>query len=110
MLVKRNRLRSGHLDVKLEMILEEHPAVKECACAGIPDPRGITGMAVKAYFVAEPSIEELPAPGELVKLLRGRVEPYKMPIAFERVDSIPRTTSGKIQRGLLGDDSAGAGP
>lgn len=86
--------------VEIERILEEHEAVAACACVGIPDPQGITGSAVKAYLVAV-TPGETPKPIELVKLLRGRIEPYKMPVAFEWIDELPRTDSGKLQRGLL---------
>jgi len=86
--------------VEIERILEEHEAVAACACVGIPDPQGITGSAVKAFLVAV-TPGETPKPIELVKLLRGRIEPYKMPVAFEWIDDLPRTESGKLQRGLL---------
>lgn len=87
--------------VEIERILEEHPGVAACACVGIPDPQGITGSAVKAYLVATSPAEAPPKPAQLVKLLRGRIEPYKMPVAFEWIDDLPRTSSGKLQRQLL---------
>jgi acyl-CoA synthetase (AMP-forming)/AMP-acid ligase II len=87
--------------VEIERILEEHEAVAACACVGIPDPQGITGSAVKAYLVPVSKDAPPPKPIELVKLLRGRIEPYKMPVAFEWIDDLPRTSSGKLQRGLL---------
>jgi long-chain acyl-CoA synthetase len=89
--------------VEIERVLEAHPAVAECACAGIPDPQGITGSAVKAFLVAAPGADARPKPVELVKLLRGRVEPYKMPVAYEWIDALPKTSSGKIQRNQLAE-------
>ncbi|MFN8179983.1 MAG: class I adenylate-forming enzyme family protein [bacterium] len=86
--------------VEIERILEELPQVLECACAGIPDPQGITGFAVKAFLVAKPGTAPVP-PKALAKHLRGRVEPYKMPAAFEWIDAIPRTSNGKVQRSRL---------
>jgi long-chain acyl-CoA synthetase len=89
--------------VEIERILGEHPAVAECGCAGIPDPQGITGHAVKAFLVAQPGVDPLPKPVELVKTLRGRIEPYKMPVAYEWIDALPRTFSGKLQRNRLAE-------
>ena len=90
--------------VEIERILEELPQVAECACAGIPDPQGITGLAVKAFLVASRDAAPL-APKELAKHLRGRIEPYKMPAAFEWIDAIPRTDNGKVQRSRLAERS-----
>lgn len=90
--------------VEIERILEELPQVAECACAGIPDPQGISGFAVKAFLVAKRDATPL-APKELAKHLRGRIEPYKMPAAFEWIDAIPRTHNGKVQRSRLAERS-----
>ena len=38
---------------------------------------------------------------ELVEWLRGRLEEYKIPRLWERVDEIAKTASGKIRRGLM---------
>ena len=73
----------------------------ECACVGIDDPRGIAGQAVKAFLV---SADEGACPltnFQLAKILRGKIEPYKMPVAFEWIKKIPRTESGKIKRNAL---------
>ena len=86
--------------VEIERVLEELPEVAECACAGIPDPQGVSGLAVKAFLVARPGAAPLP-PKSLAKHLRGRIEPYKMPAAFEWIDAIPRTDNGKVQRARL---------
>ena len=88
--------------LEIERILEELPAVAECACVGIPDPQGITGHAVKAYLVAADGASPL-APKELAKHLRGRIEPYKLPAAFVWIDSIPKTGNGKVQRAKLAE-------
>ena len=87
--------------VEIERILEEHDLVAEAACVGVPDPQGITGSAVKAFLVAAPGVKPPPRPVVMAKHLRGRIEPYKMPIAFEWVDVLPRTSSGKLQRNRL---------
>jgi long-chain acyl-CoA synthetase len=82
---------------EVERQLDAHPAVAESACVGAPDPRGLTGECVKAFFVQREPV----ADRELVAWLRPRLEEYKIPTFWERVEQIPKTASGKIQRHLL---------
>ena len=91
--------------LEIECILEELDVVATCACVGVPDPQGITGSAVKAFLVPAPGVTELPRPVVLARHLRGRIEPYKMPIAFTWIEEheLPRTSSGKLRRALLGE-------
>jgi long-chain acyl-CoA synthetase len=91
--------------VEIERILEEHETVAEAACVGVPDPQGITGSVVKAFLVAKPGVDPPPKPVVLAKHLRGRIEPYKMPVAFVWVEALPRTESGKLQRAVLAERS-----
>lgn len=86
---------------EIELILEELDNVAACACVGVPDPQGITGSAIKAYLVPGQRDDPPPKPVMLAKHLRGRIEPYKMPVAFEWVDDLPRTASGKLHRAAL---------
>ncbi len=79
--------------VEIEEALLELDVVADVACVGMADP--ISGHRVKAFvcWAAEP-LEF----GELVSLLRSKLEPYKMPAELETVVRIPRTASGKVQR------------
>jgi acyl-coenzyme A synthetase/AMP-(fatty) acid ligase len=52
---------------------------------------------VKAYVVADREIGR----AEVVAFLRSRLEESKIPQTVDRIASIPRTSSGKIQRNLL---------
>ena len=69
--------------------------VKDVGCVGEPDE--LLGERVKAYLVADREIGR----AEVVAFLRARVEEFKIPQVVERIESIPRTNSGKIQRQLL---------
>ncbi len=86
---------------EIELILEELDNVAACACVGVPDPQGITGSAIKAFLVPGQQDAPPPRPVTLAKHLRGRIEPYKMPVAFEWIDELPRTPSGKLHRAAL---------
>jgi len=82
---------------EVEDALVKHPAVKECAVVASPDP--VRGSIVKAFVILKENVE----PGEeLVKTLQEHVKtitaPYKYPREIEFVNSLPKTTSGKIRR------------
>jgi len=82
---------------ELEALLLEHPEVKDCAVAGVPDREA--GEIPKAFVVLKPGST---ADGEaLMDFLRTRVAGYKRVRQIELVDAIPRSVSGKILRRLL---------
>ena len=62
---------------------------------GEPDER--LGEVPVAYVVTDAAV----ADAELDALCREHLVPYKVPVAFRRVDAIPRTDVGKIRRGAL---------
>jgi fatty-acyl-CoA synthase len=80
---------------EVEAALFEHPAVAEVAVVGVPDARW--GEVGRAFVVAASEVtgEELRA------YLDGRVARYKIPRYVDLVESLPRTGSGKIQKGAL---------
>ncbi len=82
---------------EVEEALVGHPAVQECAVVGAPDEA--RGQLVKAYVVLAPGFT---AGDELVKELQDHVKqtiaPYKYPRAVEFIESLPRTSTGKLQR------------
>ena len=84
-----------------EDVLKKFEGIQDCACIGVPDPKGLSGEAVKAFIVPEADKDSKITQNEFVIYLRGHVEPYKIPTLYEWVDSIPKTPSGKIQRQLL---------
>jgi long-chain acyl-CoA synthetase len=81
---------------EIEQALDAHPAIVESACIGMPDPNGVTGECVKACIVVRSDVTD----GQLVDWLRKRIEEYKIPRLWQRVEKIARTSSGKIQRHL----------
>lgn len=80
--------------MEVEDVLNIIPGINESACIGVPDPDGVLGEVVKAFIVVEDDITDT----EILEQLRPKLEVYKLPVAFERIAVIPKTSSGKIQR------------
>jgi long-chain acyl-CoA synthetase len=72
--------------------------IDDCACIAMKDPKGILGEVVKVFIVKGKS--ELTFDDIKLKLV-GLLEPYQIPVEYEWISSIPKTSSGKIQRQLL---------
>ncbi|AKO99574.1 Acyl-coenzyme A synthetase/AMP-(fatty) acid ligase (plasmid) [Marinovum algicola DG 898] len=85
---------------EVEAALLAHPDVSECGVIGAPDET--RGMIVEAHVVLMPGVTPSQ---ELTKRLQEHVKatiaPYKYPRALRYVDSLPKTSTGKIQRFLL---------
>jgi long-chain acyl-CoA synthetase len=79
---------------EVEDVLYEHPAVREAAVVGVPDP--YRGETVKA-FVSLKAGEE-PSEEELISFCKERMAAYKYPRIVEVVDELPKTASGKVLR------------
>jgi 2-aminobenzoate-CoA ligase len=77
-----------------------HPAVAECGVIGVPDEE--RGQIVKAFVVLKSGV---PADAETTRELQDHVKqtiaPYKYPRAIEYLPELPRTETGKLQRGKL---------
>ena len=85
---------------EVEAVIYTHPAVREVAVFGIPDPKW--GEIVKAYVVLKPG-EKLSAE-ELVAYCRKSLANYKVPRSIEFSETeLPKSGSGKILKRLLRD-------
>lgn len=80
--------------MEVEDILNTIPGIKESACIDIPDPGIVLGEVVKAFIVADDNLSD----EEIMQQLRPQLEVYKLPVEIERINAIPKTGSGKIQR------------
>ncbi|CAI9400113.1 class I adenylate-forming enzyme family protein [Nocardioides sp. T2.26MG-1] len=84
--------------VEVEEVLTEVPGVAEAAVIGVDDP--VTGEAVVAY-VRAPGAD----PAEIEAAVRAhcdeRLARFKRPSRVEVVDTLPKTGTGKVQKGRL---------
>lgn len=77
---------------EVEEILFRHPAVKEAAVVGMPDP--VRGEAVKAFVVPREGMRV--DAGTLQAFCREKIASYKVPEAVEVVPALPKSPTGKI--------------
>ena len=80
---------------EIEDALLGHPGVREAAVVGAPD--AARGEVPVAYLVTAENFDE----ESLKERLRRELASFKLPRAFIRVDALPRTALGKVQRHLL---------
>ncbi|MDG5804480.1 acyl-CoA synthetase [Streptomyces ossamyceticus] len=86
---------------EIENALLEHPAVKEAAVTGAPDPD--LGERVVAWIVpADPGAR--PTPDELAAHVAARLAPHKRPRTVHYLGSLPRNDMGKIMKRALKTD------
>ena len=69
--------------------------VADCACVAVPDPQGVLGEVPKAFLVKGDMALDF---DDIKKRLTDLLPPHEIPVQWEWVDLIPRTSSGKIQR------------
>jgi len=88
---------------EVENVLLEHAAVMECAVVGEPDEE--RGHVVKAFVVLKAGhIGDAKLVKELQDFVKARIAPYKYPRRMEFADSLPRTSTGKLQRYKLREE------
>ncbi len=82
---------------EVEDTLYQHPAVREAAVIGVPDP--YRGETVKAFVALKDGFEEDAAP--MIQFCRDRISAYKCPREIVFVPEIPKTATGKFLRRSL---------
>ena len=80
---------------EIEELLLEDPRVREAAVVGVAD--AVRGEIPIAYIAAEEDFEL----SELERICRAQLASFKVPRAFVRIDALPRTALGKVQKHLL---------
>jgi long-chain acyl-CoA synthetase len=82
---------------EVEDVLLRHPGIAEAAYVGVNDGRG--GQVPTAFIVTKEG--QGATVKEIVSFCRQNLADFKLPKKFEFVDSIPKTSSGKIDRRRL---------
>jgi acyl-CoA synthetase (AMP-forming)/AMP-acid ligase II len=87
---------------EVEEAIAEFPGIAEVAVVGIEDE--LLGQVVKAFISADVAgtVDKMAVQAHC----RARLAPYKIPKHVEFVEALPKTASGKINRGALADAAA----
>jgi malonyl-CoA/methylmalonyl-CoA synthetase len=80
---------------EIEELLAELPGISEAAVVGVKD--AVRGEVPVAYLVCEETVMV----EEVAEVVRRQLASFKVPRGFVRVDALPRTALGKVQRHLL---------
>ena len=78
--------------IEVEETLNAISGIEESACIGVAD--AVLGEVVKAFCVCSREVDF----EEVKKSLSDKIETYKIPVYYEVIDHLPKTSSGKLQR------------
>ena len=93
-----NQIKSRGYRIELgdiETAIYAHDDVVECAAIAIPDP--LIGNRIKGFVVARNDLDQ-PA---LVQFIGAKIPDYMIPHELEFLDELPKTSTGKIDRQQL---------
>jgi len=77
---------------EVENVLYRHPAVKEAAVIGVPDPYWVESV----HAVVVPKENAQAAEEDIINFCRKHIAHYKAPKTIEFVESLPKNPQGKI--------------
>lgn len=80
---------------EIESIAKYYGGIKDAMCIGIED--STWGQVPYLYYVADEAIDH----NLLHRFLMEKLAKYKVPKNFERVEQLPYTSTGKLQRGKI---------
>jgi len=87
---------------EIDEVLLSHPAVAEAVCFGVP--HSSWGEEVEAAVVLSEPVSET----DILAFCKERLADFKRPKKIHITDAIPRTATGKIQRGAVAKAFSGA--
>src|SRR5439155_19439149 len=83
--------------VELENQLMAHPAVREAAVVGVPDPRWDERPLATIVLREGASV----TPAELREFLAAKVARWQLPERWAFIESVPKTSVGKFDKKVL---------
>ena len=90
---KKNMIISGGENIyaaEVERVLNQHPAVVECALIGLTDDKW--GERPEMVVVGDSTNE-----ANLRTFMNGKLARFKLPRAYHFVDELPKNALGKVQ-------------
>ncbi len=82
---------------EIEEILHSHPSIYEAVVIGVPDEE--YGEEIAAFVVLKPDREA--SKDQIVQFCKKHLAPYKRPKWVEFVTSLPKPSSGKVDKKQL---------
>ena len=83
--------------IEIEQAVASHPAVLECAVVAMPHDHW--GERPKAFVVLKPGLDADPV--EIIEHVKTRLAKFKAPDVVDIVETLPKTSTGKIQKYVL---------
>jgi long-chain acyl-CoA synthetase len=91
---------------EVERVLFEHAAIRDATVYGVDDPiRGEQVMADVVCRAGSPASE-----ADVLAFCRQRLAEYKLPVAINVVDQLPRSANGKVLKRVLRERHRSAHP
>ena len=97
---KKDMIRSGGENiypVEIEDVLMRHPAIREAAVIGVPDPQYLETVCAVVVIRESMNLSE----EEVISYCREHLAGYKQPRQVRFVSELPRTPSGKVTKHVL---------
>jgi acyl-CoA synthetase (AMP-forming)/AMP-acid ligase II len=91
---------------EIDEVLLKHPAVAEAVAFGVPHPTW--GEEVEAAIVLKEGLDVPAGESAILAFCKERLAEFKCPKKIYITKAIPRTATGKIQRGAVAQALAGA--
>ncbi|WP_239076873.1 AMP-binding protein [Actinocatenispora rupis] len=84
---------------EVELVLVDHPAVREAAVVGAPHP--LTGQAVRAFVVLYDGAHV--GEDDLIDYCHRYLAHFKCPVGVDFVAELPHSATGKVRKSVLRD-------
>ncbi|MGH7769768.1 MAG: AMP-binding protein, partial [Candidatus Binatia bacterium] len=107
---KKDMIKRGDENIsaeEVERVLNSHPLIAESAVIGVPDPIRQEELKACVVLKAPADAKALP-PKEIWNFCAEHLAAFKVPRYIEYRDSLPKTSSAKIQKNLLREEATAA--